>query len=75
MHLWGCREHWATLPAELRGRITRAYTGSDREGLLRAHRAAIGWIREGTLPERPRGRQGQIRLPAGREGKRHYWRD
>ena len=70
---WGCPEHWRALPRELRGRITRAYTAGDREGLLRAHRAAIIWIRDGILPEAPAARRGQIRLPAGRQGKRHYW--
>lgn len=74
-YLWGCREHWGSLPGELRGRIRGAYLKGDREGLLKAHRAAIIWIRDGILPGHTRGRQERIRLPAGREGKRHYWRD
>ncbi len=65
--------HWGSLPADLRGRIRGAYLKGDREGLLKAHRAAIIWIRDGILPERTPGRQEGVRLAARRGGKPHYW--
>lgn len=71
--LWGCREHWFALPREIRTRINRAYQQGDREALLRAHRRAIQWIKTGTLPDEPKGREGLIQLPRGRAGKRHYF--
>jgi hypothetical protein len=48
--LWSCREHWFTLPNNLRAWIGRAYrhgidTGTHpTDSYVRAHRAALEWI-------------------------------
>jgi len=48
--MWGCRDHWYALPAELRQRIWRAYRPGQEsdmrpsEAYLEAARAAQAWI-------------------------------
>ncbi|WP_321888011.1 hypothetical protein [Paraburkholderia bannensis] len=49
---WGCREHWHTLPNDLRAWIGRAYREGFTTGAhptpsyVRAHLIALHWIRE-----------------------------
>jgi hypothetical protein len=48
--MWGCRQHWFTLPAEIRSRIWRAYqigqeqTGRPSHAYVAAAHAAQEWI-------------------------------
>jgi hypothetical protein len=50
--MWGCKEHWFRLPAELRARIWKAYRpGQERtmtpsREYLDAARAVDDWIRD-----------------------------
>jgi hypothetical protein len=50
--MWGCRPHWYRIPAELRGRIWRAYSPGQEvtmrpsESYLEAADAVQAWIKQ-----------------------------